>query len=375
MVCFVILINSFPEIHLNEFEKISMNSIIQPDSMKFGPKIWTHYLLRRFQCDLDALNTQLPLPIDVGEVFRFGISPKPLPRRGIPKYFDRIINLGTNPDGSYTLEPYEDDLRFNLYQRVVQRVPESKQWLLKDLANFFKSGCPDIDLSAAICNRFLNELNLVLADEQTLTTWERVDPDALEIAEQNSLNSLIITALPETLTTLLTLLHLAIWQDAGNRNKSKVVNQLRLSCLQAINEFCDSPVFENVGCDTKIKNGISDALRIAIRNIERHGKRSMSQGPDWLLPQIQNRFVLYKRSDQTEAAECKLQFGSEILSEKYLSELSKIGIEFPDDQQLKQAAIFLKQETIDLSYQLHQRAKKNLMFEAFLKQSTVSPVN
>lgn len=256
--------------------KISKYAVNTPiTDATIGPMVWAGYLLRRFQCDLDALNTQLPIPIESGEVFKFGINPRPLPREDIPQLFQRFLYLGSNPDGNYTPEArysdcdleYEDykekcvvnadgnsdekpqpkkKLQFNLFKRVIARVPESKYWLFNELKPYLSLDGPNIETSIKTFNDVMNDLGLELVGRRSLEKWDAVDPESFVKAQTISLLGVTQCDIPETLALLFSMHHLAVWQNVGVEGKAFVIQKLGYAINNALASFVKSPIFSEI---------------------------------------------------------------------------------------------------------------------------------
>ncbi|APR13370.1 hypothetical protein [Xanthomonas citri] len=81
--------------------------------------------MKSLDCDVEWLNRTLLLPC---EGFTGAIYEKLTPR-----VFEEIHYAGKNPDGTYWKEIKDKTKKFNLLERVCERVPASRAWLLRDL--------------------------------------------------------------------------------------------------------------------------------------------------------------------------------------------------------------------------------------------------
>lgn len=181
----------------------------QSYSDPIGPMLWVRFLLHRLECDLERLSAQLPQPIEATETkFELGVSPPPDP--SIPDMFRRTYDLGKNPDGAYFNEPDGSGSKFNLFMRVVARIPESEPWLLTDAAPYF-NGEQSVDQSAKIATALLAKRSKTLLSAEAVHAWCEHDSEGIVSAECLSLDALAAEGTPEALTLLLSLLHLAVW--------------------------------------------------------------------------------------------------------------------------------------------------------------------
>ena len=345
------------------------------DGNRLGPKIWARFLMRHFQCDLDELNAQLPLPIEQGELFHFGKNPAPLPRRASPRLFQRSFELGSTPDGCYSQELYDDKARFNLYQRVVQRVPESAHWLLKDLAPFLEMNCPKIDFSAEVCDRLSAELGVMLIDDKCLQAWEQVDSRGLGQAEASTRAALVECPLPETLALLFALYHVAVWQ--GVRSGEPVGRLLEKGCLSAAQQFGESPVLTHDAREESLGFRLLLQLEGAVRCVRLHGGRSMLSRPNWNLIAIPSRLIMFEDCQRNRDAMRCLRAGGDFFWEELFepspTEFCPDGL-LPTAAELSRAAAVLGDSANKLKIDLACRASMNLGGYREPKKKWLGPV-
>lgn len=259
------------------------------------PRLWSRFLKRHFKCaDLDDLNAQLPLRIEDGEKFCFGIEPIPLPERVRPRLFERAYELGRNPDGNYVLELDDENSRFNLFTRVSQRVPCSEPWLLKDLRPYMLDEVPAIDWSFFILPRLLAALDVMLVHAGPLDGWEKVDPDGVSQAEQVSFEGLVEAAVPQCLALLFSVAHIATWYQPP-RHPEAPSNFIR-AAYDAVDQFSASLYRRGFDDATLIGEPLCRLLRSAVADIHLWGARTMpSEGK--LGPMLGRRLILLPNSD------------------------------------------------------------------------------
>lgn len=267
--------------------------------------IWARYLEWRFGCnDLAPLNAQLLLPIAPHEVFRFGKSPCPTAESIAPKVFEQAYFRGRDPDGCYTGEIYERKVKFNLYERVLTRVPESKYWLLKELNHYFTGKAPSIDVSALVARRLLIELGVILIQGDFTEAWASIDASGVAAAEAITCNALVESVLPEYLALVFALLHISVWQEQP-RLPTDLASRLFLLSIRVSAAF--TTVLESLGlADGKAQaDGVADLLKSAISEIVISGSHSESANnpPP---PTLSKYFVLVPDTVATRAAAVRL---------------------------------------------------------------------
>ncbi|MGH8113096.1 MAG: hypothetical protein ACREPL_14440 [Rhodanobacteraceae bacterium] len=267
--------------------------------------LWARFLKWYFGCDdLALLNAQLLLPITQNEVFQLGENPVPLPPRIAPKAFERAYWSGRSPDGSYTCGIYNGSPKFNLYERVVARVPESKYWLLKELDHYFIGCAPSIDVSARVARTITQELGLLLIERDFIEAWASVDATGVAAAETSMCNALVENVLPEYVALMLALLHLSVWHEPP-RTPADLPSKLFALSVRIAHRF--TAIVESIGLDDgKVcAQGITDHLKRATVAILSEGTRSESTGK-LLPPNVAKHFVLVPDTAATRAAAIRL---------------------------------------------------------------------
>ena len=261
---------------------------------RLGPLTWSRFLVYHFHCELEDLNAQLPKPILPGEQFRFGITPPPAdPAAFAPKVFEQAFYRGRNPDGAYVQEWKDKKKRFNIFVRVVARVPDSAPWLLQELGVLLEGKCPTIDFSDSVCRKTLDALGLSVLDPKCVQAWDEVAPESLVVAEQATLKWLSECPLPEVLALAYSLFHLAIWHHSHYDLRGRLAE----TCHQATRAFERSPVFTDD--DGNIKIALRDHLFRAMHAVEEFGSRFLATGIPTSLPE---RLVLFKKTHRNAAA-------------------------------------------------------------------------
>lgn len=260
---------------------------------EMGPKVWTRFLTYDLDCAPPELNEQLPLPIEPGEVFVFGRSPEPIPKAYAPKLFQTIYDEGTTPYGNYAVEPHDPDRKFNLYERVSQRFPQSRPWILNDLRPFLGIGWLYISDSASHLLRLLQERDAMLVHGHSLAGWVRVDPDGPKRAEAEVLARIAEAGTPDAVLLLYSALHAMIWEDRYSRDE--IAERIAI-CRHAATSFAASPVLARNPDDDELRCRLEFLLGQGIEIVEMDGKRSMVKGPSRTLMPIPRRVLPVPRT-------------------------------------------------------------------------------
>ncbi len=265
-----------------------------------GPMLWVRFLLHRFACDLRALDAQLPQPVRDGESkFILGVSPPP--DFSIPEMFRRTFELGKNPDGAYFVEPGRSKVKFNLFQRVVARVPESKHWLLADAAPYF-SDETSVDQSAQNVSALLTERSMALLSAECVHAWREHDAKGIAAAERLSLHALATEATPEALTLLLSLLHLAVWHflpaRQGDIANPDLIDALADSCTQCASFIGHLDWVQSSEQGPDLAHRLDIAVQGAVRWLRASGHRSRS--PRQSLHRLPTNIVLVRDTAENQ---------------------------------------------------------------------------
>lgn len=276
--------------------------------LRIGPKLWARFLKRHFNCsNLGPLNAQLLLPVTPFEAFEFGENPPPLPLKLAPKILERAHDLGRNPDGAYTPEIHGPDAesakptRFNLYDRVTQRVPESKYWLLKEIEPFLRGGPPSIDITARLLHNLLGDLGLTLVQDEAVASWECLDLEGARAAEMDSVIALSDGELPEYVALTYALCHASVWQ-LQPRLEDRLSNNLLFWCPQVANNFVTFLQSPSFGVDDDLASDLLASLFEGVMAIRELGTRSPRLDPQLSLPNLTGRLVLAPNTEATRRA-------------------------------------------------------------------------
>lgn len=241
--------------------------------------LWARYLCHRFSCDPRGLERQLCLPVLPGEAFVFGKWP--VPNDSVGDIFQGTYHRGKNPDGKYFTEPDIPDQKFNLFRRVLERVPQSEHWLLADASPYF-SGLPDIAKSTALSASLCKQLSVFMLDADEIAVWRQFDRLELGDAERISLGAVAALASPEALTLLLALTHLSVWHGRRVGKWSVVDNSLLTDRLIQASVACsevisDLPWLRDGDQGAKLSQALLVSVQCAVALLPRFGFRGVSE--------------------------------------------------------------------------------------------------
>jgi hypothetical protein len=344
------------------------------DLQRIGPRLWARFLKHHFGCsELAPLNAQLLLPIAPFEVFKFGESPEPLPERLAPKIFNRAYDLGRSPDGAYTPEIYDAGSKFNLYERVTARVPESRYWLLKELDPYLYGGPPPIDTTVRMLSDILADMKLTLLESNVISAWEQIDTAGPLNAEKDLLDALSRSPLPECKALSLAVCHLSVWWEPPLTRDA-----LSYRLLRAFPWHVDGFLFALLSSGFDISGGITSSVITAISSafdaIGRYGTRSMNADKGSNPPCVAKRLVLVPDTPATRQAILYLAKYSEFRGVRHtlwsgyspeipLSEFLCSRSEtkpLATDQEAGKSTDLLKESAASVPAQLAARAAQNL---------------
>lgn len=249
----------------------------QTTSSSVGPMLWVCYLMHRFNCEHQALSYQLAQPTEDGEAFVW--ARVPFPDESIPDMFGRIYELGTNPDGAYFTEPNSPGKKFNLFSRVLERVPESRHWLLRQASGYFEEAA-NVAESLALTRDLLSHSGWLLLSAECVHAWTEFDPVAAAAAGQQTLDKLSEMPRPEALLLLLALLHQAVWHfSTHTRNadlsNSSLIHTLSESCIGAAKSIGALEWVASHPAQPRLAHNLHNGVRAAVQHLCRHGQREL----------------------------------------------------------------------------------------------------
>lgn len=229
------------------------------------PRLWARYLCRSKGCKHRWLDRTLLIPTtDMGST---------LSNRLAPYVFREIYISGKNPDGNYWTEYNDSGARFNLFERVCERVPASRPWLLKEFLAYQKEDPPPIAHSRAHLSSFLEKRELMFVPRRAVSALQHLRPRLYPRLQERAVRDLIRAATPSTLLFLVTFLHEVVWWARG-----RPVDDVEAIAEEAIFQFCDSLIKREFDDAAEIAEAIKWPLHAAVVSIKYWGDRSPPAG-------------------------------------------------------------------------------------------------
>lgn len=273
-------------------QPLSMPCMSATALRRVGAKLWTRYLMRALDCDLRFLDQTLLLPTND----RSGVTPK----RHALHVFEGIYRHGKNPNGTYWEELDGSGRRFNLSERVCERVPRSAEWLLRDFLLYVGSEPPPILDSRGKLLAYINERRLAFVPPNILFSLQLKTPPLYEELERECTEALIRAATPSSLLFLFAFLHELTWRGAPLRNDGAVS-----LAEKAVAAFVGSFALRGFSEPHGIGDGLRPALHSALHCVSAHGARSgMSKVPAVLEEIPMLPFLMENNQDVVDACEC-----------------------------------------------------------------------
>lgn len=283
---------------------------------RVGPRIWARYLKARFGCQgLAPLNAQLALPIVPFETFLFGHEPPPLPLRLAPRFFEKAYDLGRSPDGTYWPEIHSPDGldKFNLFERVSARAPDSSKWLLSDLSPYLGDACPQIETNRKLVDDTLSGIGAFALSVPAVAALHLLDREGLGAAAVATL-SCLLTPLPQCLALTYGLYHIAVWQSLY-LGHTDVVGDLWDATGDAACTFRNGLIELGLEDAETLGNELIGCLNRSSAHIAKDGARSTCN-PELGQPlQIGIRLVLVSDTPRTRLAAKHLDALGEVVLE------------------------------------------------------------
>ena len=206
-----------------------------------------------------------------------GVVPAPL----APRVFQDIYALGKNPDGNYWKEYDGSGARFNLFERVCERVPASRPWLLKGFLPYQREDPPPIAHSRAHLSSFLTERKLMFLPRRAVSALEHLRPRLYQYVQKRAIRDLVGAATPSTLIFLMAFLHEVAWWAKG-----RPIEDTARSVEDAVFQFCESLNKREFDDAPEIAEGIKWPLHRAVASIKHWGDRSPPAGYSLVLANL-----------------------------------------------------------------------------------------
>lgn len=190
-----------------------------------GSILWTRFLQKSQGGNVRWLDRTLLLPT----TDRSGT----LTARMAPRVFEEVAK-GKNPDGKYWMEFDDSGQKFNLVERVEERVPNSRQWLLKKFVGYTEPELPPLLHSRETLLAYLNERDLIFVPGQVIEAARLRDPAFYTDMKDRNMAALVKAATPSTLLFLIAFHREITWRRYPDHHLAHILAD------RAVNEFIDS---------------------------------------------------------------------------------------------------------------------------------------
>lgn len=263
-----------------------------------GAMTWTRFLLKSQDCDVRWLNQTLLLP-----------TTEPsgsLSERLAPRVFEDIHEKGKNPDGAYWAEYGNSGGKFNLFERVCERVPKSRPWLLRDFIGYVQPDPAPILESRTRLMGYTYQRGLLFVPGRVVSAVKHLDPVLYADLEQRCAKALVKAATPETLIFVIAFLHEMTW-----RRRHDVEASGRLA-YDAVDEFTTSFSRREFDDADMLAQRLHGPLVDAVANVVVWGDRC---APSKFVPSLEDLsalpFLMEKSREMLDACACLHAAGEE----------------------------------------------------------------
>ncbi|MBZ2413812.1 hypothetical protein IPT12_15345 [Xanthomonas perforans] len=258
---------------------------------QIGAWVWTRYLLKSLECDVEWLNRTLLFPCEgfTGAIYE-GLT---------PRVFEEIHYAGKNPDGAYWKEIKDKTKKFNLLERVCERVPASRAWLLRDFNRYMQLDPPSLLDSREQLLAYTNSRGLLLVPGRVMAAVKHLDPELYADLEHRCTSALIKAATPSTLLFVIAFLHEVTWR---RHRGTQAARELADNAVTAFSASMHERAFED---GQRLGEQLRPYLQDAVANVSVWGDRSAPSkllralGDLWALP-----FLMRKNQDMLDACAC-----------------------------------------------------------------------
>ncbi len=259
---------------------------------------WTRFLLKSQDCDVRWLNQTLLLPTTEpsGSVSE----------RLAPRVFEDIHEKGKNPDGAYWTEYGNSGGKFNLLERVCERVPKSRPWLLRDFIRYVQPDPPPLLESRTRLMGYTYQRKLLFVPRRVVSAVKHLDPVLYGDLEQRCTKSLVKAATPETLIFTIAFLHEMTWL---RRPVAEASGRL---AYEAVDEFIASFSRREFDDADRLAQRLHRPLVDAVANVAAWGDRC---SPSKFVPSLEDLpalpFLMEKGQEMLDACACLHAAGEE----------------------------------------------------------------
>lgn len=278
-----------------------MSRVATPSLLRQAPRIWVCRLLFLYQSDWRLLNAQLMQQVDPIHEFEIGRWPAPGTLNWAPPVFDRILELGTDPDMNSFSEPIGDG-KFNLFERVALHIPASADWLFNALRPYFdRRRPPPVSYASFLIGRCLQRARLRrLGDTAVCFATGALPTDTRHITDA-TLHALGQNPEPFHLIFLAALYHERQWHEPNSVAANSIGNAFGDACsqFQKRDEFNASPEAKRASKENH--NFFAEIYQ----TIKRHGHRSLRpRDLSWQAERTTNLIFCEDSSDFEQADLC-----------------------------------------------------------------------
>ena len=263
-----------------------------------GAMAWTRFLLKSQDCDVRWLNQTLLLP-----------TTEPsgsLSERLAPRVFEDIHEKGKNPDGAYWTEYGNSSGKFNLFERVCERVPKSRAWLLRDFIRYVQADPSPLLDSRTRLMGYTYQRKLLFVPRRVVWAIKYLDPVCYGDLEQRCTKSLIKAATPETLNFVIAFLHEMTWLRRPDVEASERM------AYEAVDEFIASFSRREFDDADRLAQRLHGPLVDAVANVAIWGDRC---SPSKFVPSLDDLpdlpFLMEKSQEILDACACLHAAGEE----------------------------------------------------------------
>ncbi|MBK0054533.1 hypothetical protein [Stenotrophomonas sp. S39] len=205
-------------------------------------------------------------------------------------------------------------MKFNLFERVASRAPESSKWLLNDISPYLGDVCPQIEVSRKVVNDGLSEIGAFALSVPAVAALFLLDQSGLGDAAAATVFSLL-TPLPQCLALTLGLYHIAVWHSA-HHGYTPAVGDLSDACADAACSFRNGLISLGLDDAEELGGQLISELRRGCYLISSEGVRSM-RSPGLPPPiEIGIRLVLVEDTTRTRQAAKHLDALGQIVLER-----------------------------------------------------------
>ena len=255
-------------------------------------RLWTRYLCVSLECDVRWLDRTLLMPV----TDHSGV----LPNRLAPHAFREIHASGKNPDGNYWTEYDDSGARFNLFERVCQRVPSSRPWLFKEFLPYIRQDPPPIAHSRSELLRYLEDRELTFLPKRAVSALLFLRPLAYRYLRTRAVRHLLEASTPSTLLFLLTYLHEVVWWAKG-----RSTDDVERIAVAAVLRFSKSLLERGFDDVDEIARIIESRIYRAVFSIKHWGDRSPHAAYERVLEDLPPAPLLIRdTAEMREACAC-----------------------------------------------------------------------